>query len=364
MNLLYLFAALAVLVWLQSVCLTRYGLSRLTYTRAFSRSTAFAGEQIEMIETLRNAKPLPLPWLKAESRLTPHLRFGGASAQEGALHEISGDAYHRSVFFVAPYSLLTRRQSVTLLKRGYYDAGSVALTVGDLFGMTTRTAQLHTGAAVCVYPRLLTQAELEAFPALRFQGEAQHKRWILPDPIWVAGIRPWRNGDARRDIHWPATARTNLLQVKARDYTADPRLLVILNVQRNENQWDNLMDYEQGPIERIISLAATLCVRALSQGVEAGVAANAPMGEASGPLYLAPARYAGRDEDILEALARLRIVRLKSFHTYLETLGPLTGMDILILSAYDSQLLQERMEMLRLRGNSVALWPITMEAAS
>ena len=40
--------------------------------------------------------------------------------------------------------------------------------------------------------------------------------------------------------------------MKARDYTADPHLIVLLNVQRTEGQWGDLMDYEQAMIERAI----------------------------------------------------------------------------------------------------------------
>ena len=78
-----------------------------------------------------------------------------------------------------------------------------------------------------------------------------------------------RAGDAQR-CALGATARTGSLQV-ARDYTADPHLLVLLNVQRTVDQWGDLMDYEQQEIELAISYAATLCwlrcMRAWAQGL-------------------------------------------------------------------------------------------------
>jgi uncharacterized protein (DUF58 family) len=363
MDILYLLSALALLLWLQSFLFRRWGLSRLRYTRAFSRKAAFAGETVEIVEVLRNAKPLPMPWLRAESRMSPALRFAGR-AQEGMLHEIAGDAFHRSVFFLAPFSQVTRRQRVTLLQRGRYEVGSVALTMGDLFGFSQSTRQMDTGAAITVYPQPLSLDQLD-IPSSRWQGDLLVKRWIVPDPFLVAGIREWQPGDARRDVHWGATARTGRLQVKAHDYTASPKLLVLLNVQKQERQWGDLMDYEQAAVERGISLAAALCLRALRAGLDAGFAANAPMGaDLSLSTLLLPAHYAGREEDLLEAIARLKIIRTKNFHTFLDDLGQLSGLDIMILSAYDSPLLQERIALLRLRGNSVALLPLPGEVAA
>lgn len=355
MDILYLLAALAGILALQSFLLRRFGMRSVSYKRTFSKKAAFVGDTVEMVEVLRNAKILPLPWLRAESRMSPHLRFGGRAMDDG-LHEMNEDAlFHRSVFFLAPFSQVTRRHAVTLEKRGRYAVGTVALTAGDLFGLSTQVKELDTQAAISVYPRLL-DADALALPSSRWQGDLLVKRWIVPDPFLVGGIRDWQHGDAQRDVHWAATARTGRLQVKAHDYTANPKLLVVLNVQMHENQWGDLMDYEQNVIEEGISLAASLCVRALGGGVEAGFAANAPV-EPTGqePVALLPARYAGRDEDILEALARLVIKRVRSFPTFLEGLGQLTGHDIMILSAYDSAMIQEQIAMLRLRGNSVAL---------
>ena len=353
MSVLYMLAVIGALLLAQVALLGRFALRAVTYSRSFSRAAAFAGDTVELREVLRNKKPLPLPWLMAESRMSPHLQFGGAIA-DGALHE-TADAYHRSVFFLAPFSQVTRTQAVRLLRRGRYHVGSVSLTSGDLFGLALTSKQIETGAAISVYPRLLSPAEMD-IPSSRWQGDLLVRRWIVPDPFLVAGIREWRHGDAERDVHWAATARTGFLQVKARDYTATPKLLVILNVQMEERQWGDLMAYEQDTVEHGLSLAATVCLRALQGGLEAGFAANAPMDGAEGTTVLFPARYAGRDLDILEAMARLRILRTRNFFTFLADLGQLTGTDILILSAYDSLLIQERMAMLRLHGNSVALW--------
>lgn len=353
MYIVWFVAVAAVLAFMQALLFSIFNLKKLTYKRYFSRKSVFEGEKLEMVEVIRNVKLLPVPWLRAESRISPNLKFGSGAISEE--REISANRYHRSVFFMGPFSQITRRHTVTCLGRGHYEAGSVALTAGDLFGLALKEKQLQTDCSLDVYPRLLSEDELDT-PSTRWQGELTVKRWIMPDPFLTSGVRDYRAGDPQRDIHWRATARTGQLQVKVRDYTADPRMLVVLNVQTSEEQWGDLMDYEQESIEQGIRIAATLCMRALNAGVEAGFACNGCLcGErGSGKTVFVPARSSSSQADVLLAtMARLEIHREMTFVTFLEAIGDSVNTDILILSTYDSEAIRYQINQLRRMGNSV-----------
>ena len=355
MSIVWILVSVGIAILVQALLVALFGMSGVGYDRRFSRRSAYEGEQVNLVEIIRNRKILPVPWIRVESRISPNLRFGhGGQSEE---REISADQYHKSVFFMGPFSQITRRHDVACLRRGHYEAGSVAMTAGDLMAMWMKTKQMNLDCALDVYPRLLSEDELDT-PSTRWQGELAVKRWIMPDPFLVSGIRDYRPGDPMRDVHWRASARTGTLQVKTRDYTADPRMLVVLNVQASEEQWGDLMDYEQEGIEQGIRIAATLCRRALDAGVEAGFATNACMiGEkGTGKTIFIPARRANDQMEILlTAMARMEIHREITFPTLLETLGGLQGEDILILSTYDSEQIQARADMLRLAGNSVTM---------
>lgn len=353
MNIFWIMVVGLTLAIAQAVLFSKLGLKRINYTRYFNRSYANEGEQVQLIEIIRNTKILPVPWLRAESRISPNLRFNREAVNEE--RQISANRYHRSNFFMSPFSQITRRHTVTCLKRGHYEAGSVALTAGDLFGMAQQEKQLQLPCAIDVYPRLLGEDELAA-PCTRWQGELVVKRWIMPDPFLTSGVRDYRSGDPMRDIHWQATARTGQLQVKIRDYTADPRMLILLNVQNSEQQWGDLMDYEQDGIEQGIRIAATLCMRALHAGVEAGFGCNGCLyGERdTGKTVLVSARGGSEQEELLlTTMARVEIHREAAFDVYLESLPHMTGEDILILSCYDSERIRYHMDLLRQEGNSV-----------
>ncbi|MDO4740302.1 MAG: DUF58 domain-containing protein [Eubacteriales bacterium] len=347
---------------LQAALFAIFNLHALSYRRYLNKKTVYEGEKVELVEVIRNMKILPVPWLRAESRISPFLRFG---RQHSAEREISAEQYHKSVFFLAPFRQVTRRHTISCLHRGCYDIGSVALTTGDIFGMSNRTTQTKHDCTLEVWPRLLSENELTT-PCTRWQGEMAVRRYILPDPFLVANIRGYMQGDPLRDIHWRATARTGSLQVKVRDYTADPKVLVLLNVQTKENQWGELMDYEQETIEQGIRIAATLCERALRYGSEAGFASNACyQGEkGTGQTIFVPARRsADQLEQLFSAMSRMIIHYEATFQTFLDNFE-VSGADILILSAYESEGIRRRMREMELLGNSVAFMPLeNLEAA-
>ena len=328
----------------------RYALKHLTCTRAFSRPTFFTGEEGELIEVVRNDKPLIIPWLRIESRISPYIRLG----RQDNLH-VSGEMYYCSLFTIMPRQQIRRRHRVRFLHRGYYDLGSVSLTAGDNLGLLRSYRTQELSVPVLVYPQLLDASQLPV-PMSRTLGELVRRRQLLEDPFLVRGIRPYHPGDPVRDIHWPATARTGEVHIRVHDYTAKTRLLVVLNMQSEELQWrDHLAEQDIAVAEYGISLAATLCVEPLRAGLAAGFATNMPMEGSKESTIMLPADGISREEDILSNLARLSIVRTQHFPTLLDSLTAYSGLDILVLSRYDSDNIQASISQLRRSGNQVEL---------
>ena len=358
MNGYVLALALIALGLLQRFLLEHWGLKGLSYTRRFAKKTAFQGDETELIEVIRNDRPLFVPWLRAESRISPYIRLG---RQDNL--SVSGERYHKSIFTLRPYQQITRRHRVKLAHRGAFDVGNVSLTAGNLFGVGGKGIELYTPSRILVFPRLLPEKDLP-LPVSRLQGDLIVRRHLVTDPFLVNGIRGYQAGDAVRDIHWPATARMGNLQVKTHDYTMDTKLLIVINAQMSENQWGDLMDYEQDLIEHAISMAATLCVNVLRAGVAAGFAANMPLDQDESPVVYPPERYSAREEELLSAFARLRILRCRNILSFLDDLSFLRGTDILFISAYSSEAIELKLAQLRLLGNTVSVYLMEKEAAA
>ena len=350
MSVFNFFAALA-LMWLLWFLTVRQGSKKLTCHRSFSHLTAYEGDRGELIEVVRNDSPYIIPWFRVESYISPNLRLDG-----GQNMYVGADTFYRSCFTLMPYQQIRRRHKLTFLRRGVYDLGNASLSCGVLLGNHRYWNEQHLGTSVVVYPRILENEELPC-PLSQMMGEIITKNRLLTDPFLVRGIRPYQPGDLIRDIHWAATARTDDLQVRVHDSTACTKLLVVLNAQQFDQQWDNYITGEHvDAVEEDIRLAASVCVHTLRAGLTVGFATNLPQKTQGESTVIAPAMGTSWQETILEGVAHLQLHRSEMFITLLNSLDHYTDTDILILSPYNSDSIQEAMEMLRSKGNQVTLY--------
>lgn len=356
MQTFWLFIVALALCSLQALIYRLVTRRALTYRRAFTQSGAFCGEHVEMVEVLENRSPLPIPFVRAESRISPHVRMGTGAAQETDEQDarmVAGDMYHRSLFFLRSFSRVTRRHPVALLHRGYFDAGSVTLTSGDLLGMSANVHSLDTGAAIAVYPAPCEPGEIP-LPCRTFVGEMLVRRFIEPDPFFMCGTRDYRLGDEARFVNPRASARTQNLQVNTFDFTADPNLLIAFNIQLSQSQWDNLSPEQLERIEQALRICAALAMDTLSAGAGVGFCANSSLvTDMEQEAYLEPRRESDQAQALLELLARLSLKRTRNFYTTLSSLNPPPGTDVLILTPYTSRQIENAAQKLRESGRRV-----------
>lgn len=351
MTVIWVFLTIAALLLIQNIVFVRKGLLNIFYKRKFSASSAYVGDEINMVEEISNNKFLPVPWLKIESRMPKALSFGELNDLT-----ISGEMYHRSFFFMGSFRKITRTHHVACVKRGRCDLNSVSMSAGTLLGLMKISKEMALSAEISIYPR---QLSYDSLPKLSKQllGEIIVKRWIAPDPFLINGIRPYVNGDNLKDVHWAATAKTGELKIKTHDYSASPNLLVLLNTEISGQQWGVVLENETGPIEYGISLAATMIVWAMKNGLKAGFGTNGYLCDdvSKEPVFVHQDGGAGGVKNILEVMCRIVVARKLTFFTYIEALieKKIRDMDILILSTYMDERLKAQTDKLKIYGNSV-----------
>jgi len=346
MSVVNLFAALAVMYILWTL-MVRRGMKNLTCHRSFSKTEVFEGEEGELVEVVRNDGPYIIPWLRIESHISPKLQLG----KQENLHV--SNTFYRSCFALMPYQQIRRRHYVKFLGRGVYDLGNASLGAGDLLGLTRFWKDQHLSTPVVVFPRIPEREDLP-MPLSKTLGDLVSKNRLLTDPFLVRSIRPYQPGDLIRDIHWAATARTDDVQVRVHDHTVSTRLLVVLNAQRQDNQWDDYIREQDVPLmEEEIRLAAGVCVHALRGGISAGFATNMPREQGKESTLVMPGEGEAWEQTLLDAFARLTLHCSEKFIPMLESLQQHTGLDILILSPYHSESIEQAMQKLVDRGNQV-----------
>jgi len=352
MSILNFFAALVILylIWSYTV---RRGTKGLTCSRSFSCTRVFEGEQGELIEIVRNDGPYLIPWLRVESRISPNLRLGKLENLQ-----VNGEMFYNSCFTLFPYQQIRRRHQVTFLRRGSYNLGNAYLSTGDIFGLSRFGNEQKLDTPVLVYPHLLDPEELP-LPVSQMMGDMIRRNQLLKDPFLIRGIRDYQTGDPIRNIHWAATARTGTVQVRVHDSSVRTKLMVVLNVQLSDNQWSNIIQEKNAqPLEDGIRLAASVCVHTLRSGLAAGFATNMPLDTQKDSTLLMPADGTVQEEELLTAFARLRIHCAEKFLPLLNSLEKCTGLDVLILSLYDSQDIRDSMEKLKAAGNRVTFYKL------
>ena len=329
----------------------RKGMKNLTCRRSFSRTRVFEGESGQLIEVVRNDGPYIIPWLRVESYISPNIRLG----KQESLH-VSSDTFYRSCFTLMPYQQIKRTHHVRFLGRGIYDLGNASLGAGDLLGMTRFWRDQQLSTPVVVYPRILDTEELP-YPLSMVLGEMVTRSRTLSDPFLVRGIRPYQPGDPVKDIHWQATARSEDVLVRIHDNTICTRLLVVFNVQSHDAQWDNYVRPEDVPqVENTIRLAASMCLHALRNGLAAGFATNMPQTLRGESTRVPPTDGLVSEEALLESFAGLQVHCSEKFVTLLQSLEQYSGLDILVISTYDSESIRERIAALEARGNQVTFY--------
>ncbi len=349
MNYIWVLLVFAVLFNIYAFAVQKLGFARLTYRRYFNVRSCYEGESVELVEEIINNKWLPIAWVRVESELPLELDFTNSIDTH-----ISARTQHRSFFHLGMYRSIIRRHTLTATKRGMYLLGNVHVTLGDVIGFGGSTRPFDVNAVLLVYPQLLEGST--DMPTIRWQGDMVVKRFIVEDRFLVNGIREYMTGDNLREVHWKASARRGDLCVKTHDFTAFSRLVVYLNLQTREEQWDQMSAADVEGVENAVRYIAYLTQYALSQGAEVGFCCNGCLlPDKDNVVRIPPAAGSTQYSVLSEAYARLHLLRVRSIVHMLEgeITAHTTGMDIMLFSRYTTEYMGSLIERLRVMGNNV-----------
>lgn len=356
---------MAILVWIVLVMLALYllqmllyylvGLKAVTYTRTFSSQQLFAGQTVWMLEILANRKRLPVPWLRVESLLPAQLVF---KQQEDHMVINRGDQLqnHASLFSIPSYTEIVRKHEIVCPHRGKYRIASYTLSYGDAVGVTMKTEKLPADIEIIVFPKL---KELRDFPLDArkcLQSVRSMSNSIMEDHYYVAGVRPYRQGDSFRLVNWSATAKSGELLVHKRESMRDNDLTIFLNAELMDHANNRKVSAED--FEEALSYTASAIQYVISGGGKAGLIFNGNVEGSNELLFQAPAKAGTSHIDyLLHEMAGFQPTTTLGLTYALEKLvaDQVRGLNYMLISAFLDAKQESLVQRLRQQDNTVEI---------
>lgn len=262
LGLIAAFAGVCLLFWLQNMLYKKYWDSRLTVEVSFSTEHTTEGERIYLYEEIRNEKILPLPMVKAKFTTAKELVF--EELEEGS---VTDKYYRNDILSAMMYQRIKRKLPFLCSHRGFYTIEDIDIVGSDLFLTKFYVSHLKNYKPLVVYPKHLPLKQLQ-IPYQNIMGMILAARRLYQDPFEFAGIREYQSYDSMKSVNWKATAKTGILQVNVKDYTANRSVRIVLNLKSKFGYREKDMEEES------IRIAATLAEKLLAEGVQVELESN------------------------------------------------------------------------------------------
>ena len=324
-------------------------LERIIYERHFSEEGVYEGDEVELIETIRNPGFFPLLWVDVESYF-----FNELELEEYEADGSSTMQYCISRFNLWPYMQIKRHHRITAKQRGHYK-----LQIATIYAKKA-PIPVEAPAELYVYPKAIP-LNLPVIAVGRMQGDYVSNRPLFLDPFSLSGIRDYRFGDSISQINFKASAKVPMtgfsgspLKVNARDYCASRRLMIYMDFHLPVGSKIDGAEYNRRA-ERGLSFCAALVRDTIYGGFSVGFAANCKAidGEMS-------SRFPCESSDaqllaIMKEMARMNPTDGASFASLLEAdiREGMRDTEVIIVAFDNNEDVLDRISTLEQFGNSV-----------
>lgn len=268
--------------------LARRAAPRVTARRILSTERAVPGERVHVDLELEGGGRRAIPFLLLEDSLPS--AFGGAARLVATRVPARGRGT-RTVSY-----------AIAAPRRGRYAIGPLRLEVADPFGFTPVRVDLELRDELVVTPPVEELRDLAGSPFGQAGGAALARRLARGGGEFSL-MRPYREGDDLRRIHWPSVARRGELMIRQDEASSRPRATLHLDTRARA------LGAAGGAVfEHAVGVAASVGVALLRSGLalrrSTGLLAPEPTTEDA---FLDTLAGVGEDgADLFATLARLR----------------------------------------------------------
>jgi hypothetical protein len=230
---------------------------------SFSHTTATKDDKVEIIETVVNAKKLPVFCMNVKFDIDRSFIFG----QKDTNSMVSDKTYRNDVFSLLSNQKVTRRIEVECSRRGVYRLEAVEMVFPGAFMNEILIHKSRLYSNITVFPKPAATGQMSDVNNM-IMGELERRKYLSEDRFVFAGIRDYQSYDSIRDINWNAYARTGSLMVNHYNETVSRNVCLLLNLE-SEGAY-----MQEDIVEQAISIAAGLSQLLAARGVNVSMVSN------------------------------------------------------------------------------------------
>lgn len=323
MLLILMLLAAALFYYIQKVIFRKNYRKGLQVKINFQDNYIEEGSSTSLIEVIENRKLLPLPVVHVSFQTGNGLKF-----QSLENINITDNTSKREVFSVLWNQRITRKLSVTGIKRGHYRVESADINVYNFLLTDQYYLEMPQDTELYVYPKHIPTERLNILMQ-RIYGMIPARESLYEDPLQFAGIREYAPGDDRKRINWKASAKGQNLMVNMYDSSVAGNVTIFLDVS-DKDIWKQEKLTEEG-----IRLAAAISIRLIRIGGEVLVYTNA-YGETEGETICIPAgKNPDKIHEINRSMAEIKLSKgyeemTETFQKAVDSISKCSGIFLLI----------------------------------
>lgn len=240
---LYVLCALTMGLWLGARFLPQRMLRGLTITRRINNTPLptdlelYAHQPLAIELDIKNAARLPALQIR-----------GGEVCPLAPVAERDQSFF---ITYIPARASVTVRYETLCARRGWFEFPPVPLTTRAPFGFYSAASTIESSTGVLVFPEYRELNRLPLFDRLPAQANPFPQIGMTGE---FMGVREYRPGDARRQVHWRSSARAGRLIVKEFAEETQPGLMLALDLRASSV----LGTDPDTSLELAIKIAATL----------------------------------------------------------------------------------------------------------
>lgn len=232
--LFYIFLLTLIIPLIHSLIVIR----KIQGTIMIPQASLYVGNKVDIGYSVENKSKLSAPYIEIRSNIS---------------NVLTGDVRKNTILSLSPQSSYTRKDTIVLNRRGYYQLGDIIILVGDIFGFYNLNKTIIKEASLLVYPKIRQLSSLKIMASYK-PGELLSDKSIFEDRTNISSLREYQEGDTIKAIHWKITAKKDQPIVKSFENRVDTNVIIFLESSKQVFQDDVNRRLEDKSVDIALSI--------------------------------------------------------------------------------------------------------------